>query len=248
MPAAICSLFGVGIRNSGGTAFVIICRNACAYLVNLGCQMRPSHRTSALLAIFAVPLVTSAALAQIDLPRTAVTAGRDTAPVQQLVADAPLVLTANVRARMLVAQRGDSTLKTYAVAVGQDNYPTPPGSYQFRKIVWNPSWRPPPGSDWAKGKKPKGPGEPGNPMKVVKIFFREPDYYIHGTDDVESLGLAASHGCLRMDPDEVADLAKLVMEHGGEPREENWFWRILHSRREEKVIYLDNPVTLTITD
>jgi hypothetical protein len=85
-------------------------------------------------------------------------------------------------------------------------------------------------------------------MKVVKIFFKEPDYYIHGTDAVGSLGEAASHGCLRMDPEEVADLAKLIMEHGGEPHEENWFWRILHSRREEKVVYLDNPISLTVAD
>jgi len=51
-----------------------------------------------------------------------------------------------------------------------------------------------------------------------------------------------------MDPSEVADLAKIIMEHGGAPHDENWFWRILHSRREEKVVYLDNPVSLTIAD
>jgi hypothetical protein len=51
-----------------------------------------------------------------------------------------------------------------------------------------------------------------------------------------------------MDPTDVADLAKLIMEHGGQPYDENWFWRILHSRREEKVVYLDNPVSLTIGD
>jgi len=158
------------------------------------------------------------------------------------------MLSADLGARILTVKHGDSTLKTYAVAVGQDKYPTPVGSFTIEKIVWNPSRHPPPDADWAKGKKPKGPGDPGNPMKVVKIFFQEPDYYIHGTDDVESLGSAASHGCLRMDPTEVADLAKLIMEHGGQPRGENWFWRILHSRRDEQVVYLDNPVSLTIAD
>jgi len=209
--------------------------------------MAISRHTLGLFVVLAASLTTDAALAQIDLPPTAVMAGRDTT-AQPLVAEAPLVLKANLRARMLVAQRGDSTLKTYAVAVGQDEYPTPIGSFRIRKIVWNPSWRPPPGADWAKGKTAKGPGDPRNPMKVVKIFFQEPDYYIHGTDDVESLGSAASHGCLRMHPEEVADLARIIMEHGGQPREENWFWRIIHSRREEKVVYLNNPITLTISD
>lgn len=209
--------------------------------------MAISRHTLGLFVVLALSLTTEAALAQIDLPPTAVMAGRDTT-AQPLVAEAPLVLKANLRARMLVVQRGDSTLKTYAVAVGQDQYPTPIGGFTIRKIVWNPSWRPPPGADWAKGKTAKGPGDPRNPMKVVKIFFQEPDYYIHGTDDVESLGSAASHGCLRMDPEEVADLAKIIMEHGGQPREENWFWRIIHSRREEKVVYLNSPIALTISD
>lgn len=31
-------------------------------------------------------------------------------------------------------------------------------------------------------------GAKANPMKLVKIFFKKPDYYIHGTGDVESLG------------------------------------------------------------
>ncbi len=206
-----------------------------------------SHKTLGLFVIVAAPLVANAALGQIGLPPTAVTVGRDTTAAQ-VVAEAPLVLKANLRARMLVAQRGDSTLKTYAVAIGQDGYPTPIGGFTIKKIVWNPSWRPPPGADWAKGKTAKGPGDPSNPMKVVKIFFQEPDYYIHGTDDVESLGSAASHGCLRMHPQEVADLAKIIMEHGGQPREENWFWRIIHSRREEKVVYLNSPIVLTISD
>jgi lipoprotein-anchoring transpeptidase ErfK/SrfK len=196
--------------------------------------------------VCAVWALSSCAHAQIELPSTAPTAGRDTNAQRLTAQEAPLVLKANLRARILFVTRGDSTLKSYAIAVGQERYPTPLGTYTIRKIVWNPSWKPPPGSDWAKGKTAKGPGDPGNPMKVVKIFFREPDYYIHGTGDVESLGSAASHGCLRMDPNEVADLAKLVMEHGGQPRGENWFWRIIHSRREEQVVYLDNPVSLTI--
>ncbi len=210
--------------------------------------MAISRQTLGLFVVLAAPLITNAAAAQIDLPPTAVTAGRDTTTAERLAAESPLVLKANLRGRMLVAQRGDSTLKTYAVAVGQDEYPTPIGTFTIRKIVWNPSWRPPPGADWAKGKTAKDPGDPGNPMKVVKIFFQEPDYYIHGTDDVESLGSAASHGCLRMHPQEVADLAKIIMEHGGQPHEENWFWRIIHSRREEKVVYLNNPIALTISD
>jgi len=206
--------------------------------------MTISRKTLIILALLAAPLT---ACAQIGLPPTAMTAGRDTTQ-QTTVVEAPLEITANLRSRMLVVRQAGITLKTFAVSVGKDRYPTPTGTFRIRKMIWNPSWRPPPNSDWARGKTAKGPGEPGNPMKVVKIFFKEPTYYIHGTGDVQSLGSAASHGCLRMDPEQVAELAKLIMEHGGQPREENWFLRIMHSRREEKPIYLDNPVWLTITD
>ncbi|MGH7650566.1 MAG: L,D-transpeptidase [Gemmatimonadaceae bacterium] len=194
----------------------------------------------------------STARAQIELPRTAPTSGRDIS-ADQPAADsaddaAPLSLQAQLGARILTVKVGDEKVKTYAVAVGQDRYPTPIGAFEIQKIVWNPSWTPPPDSKWAKGKTAKGPGDPGNPMKVVKIFFNDPDYYIHGTDDTDSLGDAASHGCLRMAPDDVADLARLIMEKGGQPHDENWFWRIMHFRRQEKVVYLDNPIPLTISE
>ncbi|GAC1419958.1 MAG: hypothetical protein PVSMB1_05760 [Gemmatimonadaceae bacterium] len=188
------------------------------------------------------------ACAQVELPRTAQTSGRDTSAQTPAPQEGPLTLRAELAARVLLVESGAGRLKTYSIAVGQDTHPTPLGTFSIRKIVWNPSWHPPPNADWAKGKTAKGPGDSGNPMKVVKIFFREPDYYIHGTNDVESLGSAASHGCLRMDPADVADLAKLIMEHGGQPHDENWFWRVIHSRREEKVVYLDTPVPLTIGD
>ncbi|HJP85790.1 MAG TPA: L,D-transpeptidase [Gemmatimonadaceae bacterium] len=204
--------------------------------------MIASRKKLAMLTLIASAAVSAGAAAQIEVPQHAASAGRDTTTHL-----APIRLVADLSARTLKVKRGDETIKTFDVAVGQDRYPTPRGSFEIRKIVWNPSWHPP-DSKWAQGKSAKGPGDPGNPMKVVKMFFKEPDFYIHGTDDVDSLGEAASHGCLRMDPDEVADLAKIVMTEGGQPREENWFWRIIHFRRESKVVYLDNPVPLTITD
>ena len=138
-----------------------------------------------------------------------------------MVAEAPLVLKANLGSRMLVVQRADSTLKTFAVAIGQDGYPIPVGTFSIRKIVWNPSWKPPPGADWAKGKTAKGPGDPGKPDEGREDLLSGARL-LHPRNrmPVESLGSAASHGCLRMHPEEVADLAKLIMEHGGQPREE----------------------------
>jgi len=161
-----------------------------------------------------------------------------------LPAAAGLRLEVDLSDRALIALEDGKEVGRYAVAVGTKKYPTPRGSFRIRKVVWNPPWKPP-DSTWAKGKPPRPPGHPENPMKRVKIFFSEPDYYIHGTDDDDSLGNAESHGCLRMNIDEATRLAQLVMTHGGKPMPEPWYRRIFH-RRTTKVVYLKAPVKIDI--
>jgi lipoprotein-anchoring transpeptidase ErfK/SrfK len=161
-----------------------------------------------------------------------------------LPAAADLRVEVDLSARALHVIEDDATIKTFEVAVGTRKNPTPTGTFSIRKIVWNPTWVPP-DEPWARGKEPKGPGDPDNPMKRVKVFFQEPDYYIHGTDDIDSLGHAASHGCVRMDPEEVTELARLLMEHGGNPKPEPWYRRIFR-RRSTHVEILTNQIAMRV--
>jgi lipoprotein-anchoring transpeptidase ErfK/SrfK len=161
--------------------------------------------------------------------------------------DPGLSLEADISERKLILRDGGEVVHEFTVAVGKGSKPTPRGNYKVRKIVWNPAWVPP-DEPWAKNKSPQPPGAKANPMKLVKIFFKEPDYYMHGTGDLESLGDAASHGCLRMDPDDAYRLARYLMDHGGAARDESWFWRVLHFRSETKTVYLDNPVPMVVAD
>lgn len=156
-----------------------------------------------------------------------------------------LTLTASLSGREITVMRGTEAVKTYLVAVGADKHPTPAGTFMIKKIVWNPKWVPP-AEKWAKGKKAKAPGHPDNPMKLVKLFFQEPDYYIHGTSAVETLGQAASHGCLRMEPNEAAEVALMVMENGGVARDWDWVKGLLHVG-ETRTVTLKQPATLSIT-
>ena len=160
--------------------------------------------------------------------------------------DGGVSLKADLSSRTLTVMGANGAIRTFAVAVGSPSYPTPAGTYKIRRIIWNPSWNPP-DSKWAKKETPKGPGEKGNPMKVAKIFFREPDYYIHGTAQVNSLGDAASHGCLRMAPDDVAELAQFLMQNGGQAREEGWFSRVIHMRWKTHTVTLSQPITLVVS-
>jgi lipoprotein-anchoring transpeptidase ErfK/SrfK len=147
--------------------------------------------------------------------------------------------------RQLRVLQGEDLVRSYPVAIGTEKYPTPQGDFRISRVIWNPRWVPPE-SEWAEDETPKEPGDPGNPMGKVKIFFQEPDYYIHGTEAEESLGQAASHGCVRMANRDVVDLARLVMEHGGENRPPNWFKRIINFVRSTEEVRLSSPVPLSV--
>ena len=113
---------------------------------------------------------------------------------------------------LYVIENGD-VVRTYGVAVGSRKHPTPTGRYWTGRIIWNPRWVPPP-SKWARKLKARAPGDPRNPMQGVKIYFREPWFYIHGTNKPGSIGTASSHGCIRMRPRDAKRLAKRISEHG----------------------------------
>jgi murein L,D-transpeptidase YcbB/YkuD len=157
-----------------------------------------------------------------------------------------LWLRVSVEDNVLDVVRGDQVVLTYQVSVGKPTHPTPQGSFSISRIIWNPGWVPPP-SPWARGKTPKAPGEPGNPMKKVKIFFQDPDYYIHGTGEVGALGRSASHGCIRMEPSEATALARLLMEENGDERETSWFDRLFRSRR-SATVRLATPVPIYVAE
>jgi murein L,D-transpeptidase YcbB/YkuD len=121
----------------------------------------------------------------------------------------PLRLDLNIPAHRLVVYEGDTPIRTYRVAVGMKGHDTPTGSFAISRAEWNPWWRPPE-REWARGEKPTPPG-PSNPMGRVKLFFM-PYYFIHGTPDKESIGTAASHGCVRMLNTDVVALSRLLHE------------------------------------
>lgn len=129
-------------------------------------------------------------------------------------AQPPMSLVADLSARtMKVMQNGD-VVATYGIAIGRPSHPTPTGSFQTGTIDWNPAWTPPP-SGWAKNLRYHAPGEPGNPMQGVKIYFDPPYYFIHGTNDPGSIGEAASHGCIRMTEGDAVELAHRIEDAGG---------------------------------
>jgi lipoprotein-anchoring transpeptidase ErfK/SrfK len=129
----------------------------------------------------------------------------------------PEVATKEVAAQYpsyLTLDRGTFTLrlwkhlklaKAYTVAVGQEGLETPEGLYHIQEKQVNPSWHVP-NSAWAGDLAGQViPPGPEDPIKARWMAIFE-GAGIHGTDEVESLGSAASHGCVRMSIPDVIEL------------------------------------------
>ena len=158
--------------------------------------------------------------------------------------EASLRVRIDISDRRLYVEENGEQVATYGVAVGTGSHPTPRGAFSTRRIIWNPRWVPP-DSEWAKKERPRGPGDPKNPMGRVKIFFREPDYYIHGTNAESSIGTAASHGCVRMRNEDVIELARMMVEKGG-GAEPGLIRRLINNIRQTREVRLTNPVSVRV--
>lgn len=159
-----------------------------------------NHRFALVVALACLPLVAAIA----SLPYVA---ERLRPPAESMH------LKVDLSKRQLYVIEDDEIVRTYDIAVGTRKHPTPTGRFWTGRIDWNPRWIPP-ASEWARKLKPRAPGDPRNPMQGVKIFFREPVYFIHGTNDPGSIGTAASHGCIRMRTGEAKSLARQISKRG----------------------------------
>lgn len=167
------------------------------------------------------------------------------APPAVTFEDATVRMRIDISERKLYVEEDGEEIRSFNVAVGTDAHPTPRGGFDVSRMIWNPRWVPP-DSEWAKGEKAREPGDPKNPMGRVKIFFREPDYYIHGTNAESSIGTAASHGCVRMLNDEVIELAQLLIDRTGTPVEPGLIKRLINRIRQTRELRLETPVPLRV--
>jgi murein L,D-transpeptidase YcbB/YkuD len=159
-------------------------------------------------------------------------------------AAAQLRVDINIPANRLRVLEGDSVVRSYRVSVGLPGNDTPDGEFTIERAEWNPSWRPPPGREWTRGREFTPPG-PNNPMGRVKLFFA-PLYYIHGTPDSTSIGAPASRGCVRMLNRDVVELARLLHRRAEPTVAPSEIDGILRASRTTRWSTFRAPVPLTI--
>jgi lipoprotein-anchoring transpeptidase ErfK/SrfK len=108
---------------------------------------------------------------------------------------ATVSLSRQVMVLNVVDKSGLARTYMWKVSTGKSGYRTPTGA-------WNPTWLSP--NHWSK--------KYDAPMPFA-VFFTG-GYAIHATDAVAKLGQPASHGCVRLAPENAAMFFELVRTYG----------------------------------
>lgn len=141
---------------------------------------------------------------------------------------------------------GDRLVQTHPVAVGSKEWPTPAGSWEFHRVDLNPEWVPP-NEEWASKETRKAPGHPENPMGRARLVYRMPNT-VHGTDDLDSLGKAVSHGSIRVANDVALNLAEILLKAGGAWEGPQWFRQMTENRSTEYQVDLADRIPITVQE
>jgi L,D-transpeptidase ErfK/SrfK len=116
------------------------------------------------------------------------------------------------------AKRGDPIeVVTYPVSIGKMDWRTPLGLTHITAKQKDPTWYPPQSvrkehAEAGDPLPPSVPPGPDNPLGAfaMRLAAGKGTYLIHGTNNPIAVGLAVTHGCIRMYPDDVTELFPLV--------------------------------------
>jgi lipoprotein-anchoring transpeptidase ErfK/SrfK len=110
----------------------------------------------------------------------------------------------------LTLYEGVRKVKSYPVAAGSAEYPTPTGDWTIWDKRENPVWINPAPDGWGASLPAMIPGGPSNPLGTRALYLDAPGIRIHGTSASYSIGSYASHGCVRMLMSDVEELYEIV--------------------------------------
>ena len=108
---------------------------------------------------------------------------------------------------------GDALIASVPIAPGSSAHPTPAGKWRVLGVASMPTFR------WDKGVLNRGvrtdnfymlPCGPNNPVGVAWIGISKPGIGIHGTNNPNSIGSFASHGCMRTANWDISRLAHMI--------------------------------------
>jgi L,D-transpeptidase ErfK/SrfK len=104
---------------------------------------------------------------------------------------------------------------THPISIGRMDWATPLGTTSVVGKVANPSWYPPESirAEHLERNDPLPrivPPGPNNPLGAHALRLGLPGYLIHGTNKPSGVGMRVTHGCIRMFPEDIEALYKMV--------------------------------------
>jgi L,D-transpeptidase ErfK/SrfK len=114
-------------------------------------------------------------------------------------------------------KKGDpQVVHTYPIGIGKVGWKTPEGETRIIRRQKDPVWRPT-ASIIREHLKERGEkleavvkAGPDNPLGRHAFYLGWPTYMIHGTNKPAGVGLRSSHGCIRLYPEDIAQLFELA--------------------------------------
>lgn len=116
-------------------------------------------------------------------------------------------IVVNIPGFTLYLYENGVAVRSYPISIGSELKPSLMGETTIINKVSDPTYYPP--RWWERGLEPIPPG-PDNPVGTRWLGLGFPSYGIHGTNNPDSIGKAASSGCIRMRNADVEELADMV--------------------------------------
>ncbi len=106
---------------------------------------------------------------------------------------------------------GVRRVRTYPIGIGDEGAGTPVGKFKVVEKIEHPSWRVPASIRKEHPELPAVvPPGPDNPMGSHALRLSRATILIHGTDVPWGIGKRVSHGCIRLYPEDIKELFRLV--------------------------------------
>jgi L,D-transpeptidase ErfK/SrfK len=130
---------------------------------------------------------------------------------QERISSGIVVNLAEMRLYYFFSNGGHDYFITAPIGIGTEGFLTKLGSYKIKSKTANPTWVVPESIRKAEPDLPaEVPPGPDNPLGDYAFRLSELQYAIHGTNKPWGIGRRVSHGCIRMYPEDVAELYPMI--------------------------------------
>jgi L,D-transpeptidase ErfK/SrfK len=125
--------------------------------------------------------------------------------------DGIILNLSEMRLYYFLRKNRSNMVMTFPIGIGSEGKETPVGTFKIVEKIVNPPWHVPASIRKEKPELPAVvPAGPNNPLGAYAMRLSEGTVLIHGTNRPYAVGRKASHGCIRMYPEDIPKLFRSV--------------------------------------